>query len=128
MEQKNTDKIKVFGMFVPFVPRVPSFFELLYRKNIYNIRPIYISYIYVALYKTIVFAGNNREQGTEKGENHSFFLMQTQFVVAPPAIRAFLVLLLSSVIRCPIRFAHERNDVALNPCRFISRSKTDLMI
>ena len=125
---KTLIKSRFLACLFPLFPMFPLFLSSYIEKNIYNNRHIYIRYIYVSLYKDIVFAGNNGEQGTEKDKNHSFFLMQTQFVVAPPAIRAFFVLLLSSVIRCPILFAQERNDVELKPCIFISRSKTDLMI
>lgn len=126
--KKTQIKSRFLVCLFPLFPVFPLFFNSYIEKNIYNILPIYIRYIYVALYNTIVFTGNNREQGTEKGKNHSFFLMQTQFVVAPPAIRAFFVLLLSSVIRCPILFAQERKAVELKPCIDISLSKTDLIM
>ena len=49
---------KVFYMLVPYVPRVPCYFLFLYTKEMYNL-------CYLSIYKGYIFAGNNREQGTQ---------------------------------------------------------------
>ena len=50
---------KGFSSIVPYVPRVPCHFLFLYTREIYIL-------CYLAIYKGYIFAGNNREQGTEK--------------------------------------------------------------